>query len=442
MAIGGTVLRRPAAGVQAAAGRLGWGVADQGISSLSNFFVGAYVAKTMGAESLGVFALVLLTYAVVLNGSRGLSTDPLLVRFSGAEPPAWRRAVRSSSGTALVVGVLSGALSATAGAVVLAAGIDDLGWALLALGAGLPGLMLQDSWRYAFYADGRGRKSFLNDLVWTVLMVGGVLLVGSLTQPDVTTVFLVFGGSATVAAGYGIVQSGVLPRPGWAITWVREHRDLASRYLVENLALSLSGQFRTVILSVVAGFAAAGQLRVVEMLFGPFLIVLRGLAQVAVPEAHRHLVKGVDPFYRFCRSLSLGVTTLALLYGLGLIVVMPMGIGDLLFGDLWRDAYPLLPAGIVISMSASFMIGASSGLRTLGQARLSLRAQLFSLVLGLTGSTLGALSAGVAGTVWGSAAAGVLSAAFWWQSLRLALREGVAPPDPDGPEAMSMEGVL
>ena len=35
-------------------------------------------------------------------------------------------------------------------------------------GLTLPGLLLQDSWRFAFFALGRGSQAFLNDLVWAV----------------------------------------------------------------------------------------------------------------------------------------------------------------------------------------------------------------------------------------------------------------------------------
>ena len=35
--------------------RLGWGVADQAVSSLTNFAVSIYVARTLGAVQFGAF---------------------------------------------------------------------------------------------------------------------------------------------------------------------------------------------------------------------------------------------------------------------------------------------------------------------------------------------------------------------------------------------------
>jgi hypothetical protein len=48
------------------------------MSSLSNFAVNIYIARTLGAAQYGAFALAYMTYGFALNASRGLGTDPLL----------------------------------------------------------------------------------------------------------------------------------------------------------------------------------------------------------------------------------------------------------------------------------------------------------------------------------------------------------------------------
>ena len=45
-----------------------------------------------------------MTYGFALNASRGLATDPLLVRFSGTDVPTWRRAVAPCAGAAAATG--------------------------------------------------------------------------------------------------------------------------------------------------------------------------------------------------------------------------------------------------------------------------------------------------------------------------------------------------
>ena len=142
------------------------------MSSLTNFAVSIYVARTLGAAQFGAFSLAYVTYSFVLNASRGLATDPLMVRFSGTDLPTWRRAVASCTGTAAVVGLAAGACVLAAAAVLH----GTAGGAFLALGLTLPGLLLQDSWRYSFFALGRGSQAFLNDTVWAVTLFPALVL--------------------------------------------------------------------------------------------------------------------------------------------------------------------------------------------------------------------------------------------------------------------------
>src|SRR5215472_9502481 len=135
--------------------------------SLSNAALSFYVARELGAAQFGAFSIAYVTYSFALNASRGVATDPLIVRYSSAELPRWRRAVANSTGTAAVAGVLTGVI-ALAVAVLLR---GSLGLAFLGLGLTLPGLLLQDSWRYAFFALGRGSQAFLNDTIWTLSML-------------------------------------------------------------------------------------------------------------------------------------------------------------------------------------------------------------------------------------------------------------------------------
>src|SRR5215472_10492 len=146
--------------------RLGWGLADQVMSSLTNFAVGIYVVHTLGAVQFGAFSLAYVTYGFALNASRGLATDPLMVRFSGTDLPTWRRAVANCTGDAAVVGLAVGAC-----VLAVAAVLDGTARAaFMALGLTMPGLLLQDSWRYSFFALGRGSQAFLNDMVWALAL--------------------------------------------------------------------------------------------------------------------------------------------------------------------------------------------------------------------------------------------------------------------------------
>ena len=50
---------------------------------------------------------------------------------------------------------------------------------LIAFAVTMPGLLLQDAWRWAFFVVGEGRRAFVNDLIWLLAMLaifGGLYL--------------------------------------------------------------------------------------------------------------------------------------------------------------------------------------------------------------------------------------------------------------------------
>jgi len=95
-----------------------------------------------------------------------------MVRFSGTDVPTWRRAVTNCTGTAAVTGLAIGACVIAAAAMIH----DPAAGALLALGLTLPGLLLQDSWRYSFFALGCGSLAFINDSIWAATLIPALVL--------------------------------------------------------------------------------------------------------------------------------------------------------------------------------------------------------------------------------------------------------------------------
>jgi O-antigen/teichoic acid export membrane protein len=417
-----TPARRTA--TRAIAGRMSWGLADQAACSLSNFAVGIYVARSLGLAAFGVFSLAWVTYGVVLNVSRGLATDPLMVRFSGVPTASWRGAVARSSGTALGVGTAVGAVC-----LVVGLGVGGhVGSAYASLGVILPGLLLQDAWRFSFFAAGTGQKAFVNDVVWGVALIPAMVVAARVGS--VAAFLLAWGVSAAVAAGYGCLQSGIRPQPAGARAWLREQRDLGYRYLVENVSLSGAYQLRASGLSAIVGVSAVGVVRGVELLLGPFYAVLTGLSLVTVAEAARVLRRAPHRLARFCLLLSGGQAAAALLWG-AVLLLMPDRVGELLLGGVWHSAAQLIVPATLSVAGASLGIGATAGLRALGVARRSLRSQLFASLCYAVGGIGGAAVAGTVGSAWGVAAATVTGSAVWWLQLRSALRERRQDPIPE-----------
>src|SRR5262245_53463222 len=72
---------------------LAWGLADQALSSLTNFALGVLAARSLPAEAFGAFSVSFTGYLLASAIGRGLVSQPLTVRYSRASPSEWRRGV-------------------------------------------------------------------------------------------------------------------------------------------------------------------------------------------------------------------------------------------------------------------------------------------------------------------------------------------------------------
>jgi O-antigen/teichoic acid export membrane protein len=410
--------------------RLGWGVADQAVSSITNFAVNIYIARELGAVQYGAFGLAYVTYGFALNASRGLATDPLLVRFSGMNIPIWRRAVKSCTGTAALVGLVLGAC--VLGASALLGGTTRL--AFVALGLTLPGLLLQDSWRFAFFALGRGSQALLNDVLWAVLLIPALVFLRLTGHADVFWCVFAWGAAATAAAAIGPLQAWVVPGMSRATGWLSRQRDLGPRYLAEGTTNSGAVQLRTYSLGLILGLAALGYLQAASTLMGPLQILIYGMGLVALPEAARILRRSPRHMPLFCGLLSAGLVLLGFVWGVVLLVALPRGLGEALLKSLWRPAYPLVWPTTLYFMGWCASVGAGTWLHALAAARRSLRAAVVNSVALLVFSLVGAFVAGTRGSIYGAAVGTWLGALFCWWQVRGALREYGKGPVDDGPQ--------
>jgi O-antigen/teichoic acid export membrane protein len=417
---------------------LGWGVADQAVSSVTNFVMVLYVAHTVGATQFGAFSLAYVTYSFALNASRGLTSDPLMVRFSGVDRPTWRLAVARCTGTAAIVGLVSGAGVLTV--AVLLSGAAR--FAFLALGLTLPALLLQDNWRFAFFAAGRGSQAFLNDSIWALALLPALILLRAAGAYNVFWFVFAWGAAAGVAAAAGLLQAWVVPKLSGSWAWLSHHRDLGFRYLAENASNSIANQLGTYGRALILGLAAVGYVQAAGTLLGPVMVVFMGMTMVGIPEAVRILRGSPQRLLTFCLMLSGGLVITAVAWGAVLLVALPRGLGTLLLGPIWRPTYPLVLPYTCMIIGVCASCGPIAGLHAFGAARRSLRAMVVVSVAGLAFGLIGAFQGGALGSVRGMAVATWFGALLWWWELRAAMRESdMVPVGKPNPEQHKERGI-
>jgi O-antigen/teichoic acid export membrane protein len=402
----------------ALARRFSWAFGDQILSSLTNFALGFLVARSVSVREFGAFSLAFTTYTLALAASRALSTEPLLIRYGHVPREVADRGISSATGMATATGFAVGVCCI----VVAALNSGPLASSFVALGTMLPGLLLQDSWRYSFFASERGRSAFLNDLLWAVLLVPGVLLFQANNLDSVGWMVWIWGGTAAIAGVVGMLQSRVLPRPHRAHRWLIEQRDLAPRFLGE-FALS-SGTTQTSIygIGLIAGLRTVAAIKAAQLMLGPINVIFLGSDLVAVPEAVKTLKTRRHRFLRriFLLSSALGVA--ALMWGV-VALVMPDSIGRELLGPSWDAGHSIIVPMSLAVAGFGFLVGPMAGLRALEAAKRSLRARFKISLLGVVGGLGGAAVAGANGVAWAYAAVAAINIAIYWRELFGALSD-------------------
>ena len=410
-----------AAGPASLRGRAAWTLADQALSSLTNFGLAILVAGSVSAAAFGAFSIALLTFSFVIGVNRATVSDPLMIRFSAAPPGELRDAVRRAAGAALVLGVGAGALCAAAGLAVH----RDARTALVALGLALPGLLVQDTWRYGFFAAGRPAAATANDLVWTVVqfaLVGVLLLTG---HGSVLLFTLAWGGAALAAGVVGCLQLGTLPDPSRAARYWRESRHLSARMGIDFVLNMGAVNLATYLVGAIVGLAGVGGLRAAQTLLGPLQLLFSGLSSFVLPVFSRRAAAGAR-IKRTAATTAAVAGTLATAWVL-VLLALPHPLGVALLGDSWDGARRVMLASGVVSISVAVAMGASLGLKALSRPDLLLRVTLVQapLIVGL--GAYGAVTSGTAGAAVGFAIAQAVGAALSWLGFTAAERPGPLP---------------
>ena len=392
------------------AGRASWGLADQGLSSLSNLAVGVVVARSSTVADFGIYALAFGGYTIALNVSRAVSTEPLAVRHSGDRTPEWQRAVRASTATALLTGLLAMVVGL---AIAAFPGVPSKG-VLIAFAVTMPGLLLQDAWRWAFFVVGEGNKAFVNDLIWLLAMLaifGGLYLTDTASAPSLT---FAWGLGAMIAAIAGRFQAGVSPRRQLIREWVRRNWDLSPKYVGEMLAVSGTIQVYMLGITAAAGLAATAGIRGAQVLLGPVNVLNQGIRMISVPEAARALRHSYRRLWLVGLAISFGVGAGALAWG-AIFLLLPPFVGRQLLGPgVWTQAHEVLIPVILLQALGASNAGAFAILRALTAATRGLRVRLISSVILIICGVGGAFLWGAKGAAWGLATASFTTLLLWW----------------------------
>lgn len=365
-------------------------VADQAVSSLSNFVAVAITANVATAGEFGQFSLAYAGLLLFLGAQRALIGETLLVRYSSAGmlDGAARRGVLGASAvaaaTSLPLLLAGAAVSGPASGAI---------WLVMA--GSLPCVLLQDTLRYLFICEGRPDRALLIDGVWAVLSVASMATLAGLSGVPIWAVLLCWGGGAAAALVLGLLLARSRPSLREGGLWLRTNRNPGLRYLGEFSALNASTFVVLYLLALPLGAAGVGALRAAQLLFSPLNTAFAAIKMAVIPELVR--AAGTAVFRRRLIETAAVVAAMAVLWSAA-VMLLPGSLGSLVLGATWDSASELRVQYLVQYLAmvpytvllAYYRSVRADRLSTLMRGALAALTLVLPLGLAYTGGTAGA----------------------------------------------------
>lgn len=393
-------------------GRASWALADQAASSVGNFAISLVTLRVLSVSSLGAFAIAFAVYQFALFSSRALVSEPLVMRFSAARGETLRKASAGSASAAGVLGVLAGCILLLIG-MVLHGAIQS---SIVTLALAIPGLLLQDAWRYVFFAAGRPKAAALNDLVWTTFEILAIAVLVAADKATVGTLILCWGGGAAIAAGFGSLQARINPfHVSRAIEWIRQERDLGLPLLIEFLADGGAFQLSTFGIGVIAGLSELGNIRAAQVMFGPLYLFFMSAQVFVIPELVRLRNTNFAAVRKASALFAAALGAATCIWALSLFVIPARLISKVIGNSGWQAAHTVVVPFTIFVFGASAIISARVVLRATAAVTRSLRARLVMAPVTIMSACVGAGVANAGGAAAGLAIANLIGAFVWWR---------------------------
>ena len=427
------------------AGRTTWSIADQAVSSATNFAVAMLLARSLGPDEFGGFAFGFAVWLFVNCLVRPLIVQPFVIDAATLDHAGWKSATAHVTGASFVV---AGACSiAIVGVALLGPVGADVAGVLVVLAIMLPGLIVQDVWRYSAFAAGRPDAATKNDLIWAGAQAVLLAALWQLDELTATSAMGAWGLGAGIAAMVGIRQFGVAPRidrSSWQ--WARAAVRLGGWFTLSNLLYALSTLAVTVMVAGRTGAAGNGGMRATQTLFAPLALLSAGTEGVALPEAARAAAAGPARLRKVVLAYGAVLVVATTLAGVVLAAVAD-SVMVLLFGPEFDVFAELVPPFAVTTVLSGVVGAGALGLRTGRHGASLVVAQAPAALVKAVACWILLERHGLLGAAWGMVIGNAVHAILVWMLLLNSLggrqerRPGTAEPGVDTHQVGLPDGI-
>jgi O-antigen/teichoic acid export membrane protein len=389
-----------------------WTAFDQVLSSISNVLISLALARSSGAEGLGVFTAVFAGYLVALGFQRSLIGEPVLALADRPRESIGKEALTLSLSFAVGVGLLS-VLSGVALSIPI----------LVVFGPVLVFALGQDLMRHEMFRRRQPRTATLLDAIWALTSAAGFgLVVGSGTA-DVAAI--VWGVGAAIGLLVGMALRGIWPIsiPRAFRWWKAEARRLGSYLTLESLVYFGADGLATIAIASLLGPVGLGELKAAEIVLAPGFLALQALNYFLVPRLSQAGSSLLEHAIAPSVAAALGGIILMFIS----VIAAPHMAQFLYDGMIEVQAILLLPLAVRIVVAASG-VGAAAVLKVSGQGRAMVAARVGWALIGLPVVLLLLANFGLIGAAWGSVLQNAVYSVILWIGINRTSNRNIRDP--------------
>jgi hypothetical protein len=365
-------------------------VIDQGASSISNFALAVLVAHNSGAEALGVFAVLTLTYVIAQGVVRSVSSDCLLTRAED-DRVLLDRFERA--------GYLAAFVTATSLSVLIAAVSaflpDNFRLPFLIFAACFPFIALQDFSRFIGIRRQDPAYAIALDTAWLLLFLLAAVPLEIGHDTTLIWFWAAWTGSGAVVGLYSLrshlARRGTHELLGF---WLANERAVGVRFAGNYLLTATWIYFIYYPLLLVIPVSSVGLIKLTQLVLGPITVLASGLQSAVVSIVAKRFRHGVARALWFCFWCATAIAAATALWTT-LLYLLPVGQVARVFGPSWPAARHLF-----LYMGLAFVFGSYSGLAVAGLR--AIRAATPNLWLGIVMVPLSFISCIGGAALWGA----------------------------------------
>ncbi|WP_433029478.1 hypothetical protein [Actinomycetospora sp. CA-053990] len=378
-------------------------MADQILSSGTNFLTAFVASWALAPAGFATFVVSYAVVTVVLALGRAVIGEVLLAYLPTVARDDRAAIVRSSTGAAMVLGVVGSAVCLVGGAL----GHDTLS-GLVWLAPWVPIALMQDARRFVFLSQGRPGHALASDGAWAAaqVVVLGVLALGGIGF-SVAGLATSWGVGALTGLIVAAAIGGGSLRPCCPRAWARRTRSLSAWFVLT----SVLGQCEIYAVLVLAGTLlaptdAAGLRAVQLLIFQPTATVAAALLVLVTPLVAGAVARRDVEAARHARRFAV-IASVALAAVVLMVIPLRDTLLDLLFPQYTGYAALVVPIAL---QSAFWVLGVPfhAQLRGFHRARTLFGLQVLGSTVLVGAATTGMGLGGVVALAWGLAGAALL----------------------------------